>query len=67
MNKQTENRMNQLLDLGLRFNGADFLKDDFNVNWIEITCDTDQVFNKKIEDIKNEMKRRKHFALDNNN
>ena len=59
MNKQTENRMNELCDLGLKFNGSDFIKDDFNINWTEITCDTDEVFNKKIESIKKEMERRK--------
>jgi len=58
LDEKTKARLNQLSELGLRYNGAEYMKDDFNVHWTEITCDSDEVFNKKIESIKAEMKRR---------
>ena len=58
LDEKTQARLNQLTELGLRYNGSEYMKDDFNVHWTEIACDSDEVFNKKIESIKAEMKRR---------
>ena len=52
------NRSLQLLDLGLVFDGNNFTKDDINVNWVEITCDEDGVWDKKLNKIKKEIERR---------
>ena len=52
------NRSDQLTDLGLKFNGQEFVDGDFNVHWTELTCDTDKEFNKKVESIRMEKKRR---------
>jgi hypothetical protein len=62
MEPRIDTRTQALYDLGLKYNGAEFYKDDFSVHWIEMTCDTDEEFNKKIENIKAEMARR---ALNN--
>jgi hypothetical protein len=58
MNK-TEERSDRLHGLGMKFNGSEFFKEDFNVHWTEISCDTDEEFDAKIEKIKAEMRRRK--------
>jgi len=58
LNEQTKKRCNQLFKLGLMFNGESYVKEDFNVHWTEINCDTDEQFNKKLADIEEEMKRR---------
>jgi len=51
-------RSKQLMDLGLIFNGKEFILEDFNVHWTELVADNDDVFNKKIDSIKKEMIRR---------
>jgi len=58
MNEKTKKRCDQLVALGLMYNGAEYMKDDINVHWTEITCDTDEVFNKILSKIKSEIKRR---------
>ena len=60
-----ESRCNRLWDLGLRFNGLEFMLEDFNVHWTEVQCDDDIVFDKKIESIKKEMSRRCEKKLTN--
>ena len=51
-------RTHQLIDLGLKYNGADFTLDDINVHWTELTCDTDEEWIEKIEKIRKEIERR---------
>ena len=63
LNEQTKKRCDQLFALGLMFDGQQYRKDDFNVHWTEITCDTDEQFEKKLSDIKKEMERRRKCAL----
>lgn len=58
MDNKLKQRMDSLSALGLKNNGIEFVKDDFNVHWTEITCDTDEVFSAKVEEIKAEMARR---------
>ena len=58
LNEQTKKRCNQLFKLGLMFNGDSYVKEDFNVHWTELTCNTDEQFEKKLSDIKEEMERR---------
>jgi hypothetical protein len=58
LKKQNDIRIEQLNELGLIFNGQEFCKDDFNIHWTELTCDNNNEFNRKIECIKKEMKRR---------
>ena len=58
MNEQTIHRSNQLTELGLKFNGEEFVDGDFNVHWTEVSCDTDEQFANKIEVIKKEKERR---------
>jgi hypothetical protein len=53
-----EKRVDRLFVLGLRFNGQEMCKEDFNVHHTEITCDTDKEFDAKVEKIKAEMERR---------
>jgi hypothetical protein len=45
---QTGERADRLAELGLRFNGSEFCRDDFNVHWTEILTDTDDEFDKKV-------------------
>jgi len=58
MNDKSRMRVDQLHELGLIFNGQECCKEDFNVHWTEILCDSDEVFNKKVESIRTEMIRR---------
>lgn len=58
LKEQTTKRCDQLFALGLQFNGQEYCKDDFNVHWTEITCDTDEEFEKKLVSIKAKMKHR---------
>lgn len=52
---RTEARTNKLYELGLKFNGQECIKDDLNIHWTEIACDTDEEFDSKIEKIRTEM------------
>ena len=58
LTNRTEQRCNQLFEMGLKFNGAEHVKDDFNVHWTEIICSSDKEWNEIISNIKNEMKER---------
>lgn len=59
MRKNLKQRYNQLFKMGLKWNGIEYAKDDFNVHWTEITCSNDNEWNKIIFNIESEMKRRK--------
>ena len=48
-------RADVLFGIGLKFNGQEYSLDDINVHWTEITCDTDEVFNAKVDKIKAEI------------
>ncbi len=67
LNEKTKKRCDQLCKLGLIFNGQEYIKDDFNVHWTEITCDTDEEFNKKIASIEKEMERRNEESASSDN
>jgi len=54
-------RCDQLFALGLKYNGVDYVLDDFNVHWTEITCETEKSWNKIIDNIQTEMERRKNW------
>lgn len=60
MTKEFENRINILFELGLKWNGQEYFKNDINIHWVEITTMTNDEFNKMIEDIKQELKRREN-------
>lgn len=59
---KTRERTRILSDLGLIFNGEEFVKEDINVHWTEITCDSNSEFSNKIEKIKGEIERRKNAS-----
>jgi hypothetical protein len=42
MNDKVKARADRLFALGLKFNGEEYCKEDFNVHWTEMTCDTDE-------------------------
>ena len=58
LNKKTQERVDRLFKLGLIFNGESCILDDFNVHWTEISCETDDKFDKIVSSIKKEMTRR---------
>ena len=58
LNNKTKKRCDQLFKLGLVFDGQQYRKDDFNVHWTEITCETDEKFAEILSNIEKEMKRR---------
>ena len=62
LDEKAKARCDQLFKLGLMFNGQEYCKDDFNVHWTEITCDSDEEFKKKLSFIKEEMKRRTEIS-----
>ena len=53
-------RIKIVTDLGLSWNPNydSFVKEDYNIGIIDIKCDTDEEFDRKINQIKQEMKRR---------
>lgn len=55
-------RMQQLLEMGLRFNGEAYIKDDINVSIVEMKADSDEQFSEKISKIKLEIVRREKVA-----
>jgi hypothetical protein len=63
MTKETKKRIDQLFELGLKWNGSEYFKNDINVHWTEITCSTDEQFNSIVEDITKELKRRENGKL----
>jgi len=56
MREITDKRTKVLFDMGFKFNGEELFKNTdrffMNIHWTEITCDTDQEFDKKVEDFK---------------
>lgn len=60
LSNQERERCDELFKLGLRYNGQAYIKDDFNVDWTEITCCDNAEFNKILLSIKHEIKKRKN-------
>ena len=58
MNDKMKARCDSLFALGLRFNGQEYCKDDINVHWVEMTCDTDEEFDEKCKKIEAVIKKR---------
>lgn len=54
----TKQRIDKLFELGLKYNGSEYVDGDFNVHWTEITCDTNKEFAEKLKSIKEEKERR---------
>lgn len=59
MTNKTTERLNILGFLGLRFNGSEYFLDDINVHFVEISCDTDEQFNNKVNKIKSVLSERR--------
>lgn len=57
MTDQMKKRCDRLFAMGLQFNGQEYCKDDINVHWTEITCDTDQEFETKCQKIEAHLKK----------
>ena len=55
-------RCKELDNLGLFYNGSDYMKDDINVNWTEIVCSDDVEWTTMIDTLTVEVKRRKAVA-----
>jgi len=56
-------RINKVVALGFKFDFKEnYTKEDFNVTINEIKCDTDEVFNRKIEKISNEITEREKIS-----
>ncbi len=66
MSQLTIDRSNQLWkELDMKFNGISYIgtsdvNKDFNVHWTEITCDSNDEWNKKINKLKKEYNLRKN-------
>jgi hypothetical protein len=52
MNPNIEERTTRLLELGLRYNGQEFFKDDINVHNVEVTTLSDSEFDELVNKIK---------------
>jgi len=59
MTPKTKKRVDQLIEIGLIYNGQEFIKDDINVHWTELICESDESWDKLVFKIKAEMERRK--------
>lgn len=64
MKNRAEKRCEQLTALDMVLNGAEYrgrkdLNRDFNVHFLEVNCDPDNVWDEKIEKLKAEFERRK--------
>ncbi|GAG50681.1 unnamed protein product [marine sediment metagenome] len=55
---KNRNRAAQLTNLGLIFNGNEFILDDINVHWTEVICDDNEKWDKMVQKIKAEIERR---------
>lgn len=67
METKTEKRIEELIPLdmiliGSEYTGKTDLNRDFNVHWVEVTCDPDEVWNPKIEKMKAELEKRKKVS-----
>lgn len=63
MNEQMTQRCDQLFKMGLMFNGQSYVgtkdnNNDVNFHYTEIQCDSDEEWNKKVENAKAELTRR---------
>lgn len=62
MDKKTESRLNQLNEMGLVYNGSSYVgvdgNEDINFHYTEISFDKDTEWNRKVQDVRNEIKRR---------
>lgn len=64
MENRAEKRREQLVALDMVLDGAEYrgrkdLNRDFNVHFLEVTCNPDNVWDKKIAELKDEFERRK--------
>ena len=65
MNDKLKARVDRLFkECGLRFNGQECCRDDFNVHWTELATDSDTEFDKKVLSIRAEMIRRELLKPD---
>ena len=55
---KTTIRTGRLVDLGLRWDGRQFYRGDFNIHWTKICLDNDARFEQRIERLKAELVRR---------
>ncbi len=55
-------RGHQLSMMGLMYNGSEFTMDDVNIHWTEITCDSEDEWNKKMLSITTEINKRKMMS-----
>ena len=67
MDKKTEMRLNQLSEMGLMYDGSSYVgKDDnkdINFHYTEISFDNDNEWNRKVQDVRNEIKRRLELVI----
>lgn len=65
-----EQRLNDMIRLGMFFNANEQcfygrgVYEDFNVSYSELIADTDQEWNKKINDLEEEKLKREYFSID---
>ena len=62
---QLTDRGNELFEMDMHFNGSSYIgkaedNKDFNVHHTEMVCDSEDVWNKKIEKMKKELERRRN-------
>jgi hypothetical protein len=55
-NQKLENRSDKLFRLGLKYNGQNFLYHDINFHWTDLTCMSDEEFEKAYEGAVNRKK-----------
>ena len=49
MDTKTGIRVKKLYDLGLRYNGSEYAYQDINFHWTDITCMSDEEFEKALK------------------
>ena len=57
MDTTTKGRMDQLMEMGLKFDGAQFIGKGINVHWTEMSCDTEEQWGTKMTKIKAYLKK----------
>jgi len=63
--ERVHKRMKTMSDLGLVFDGENYKYKDINFHRTELLCDTDEEWNKKINDVTIELKRRASASIVN--
>jgi hypothetical protein len=62
MDKKTEMRLGQLSEMDLVYDGSSYIgyggNEDINFHYTEISFDSDTEWNRKVQDVRNEIKRR---------